>query len=202
MKIKKLIIITTGCVLVICAAVILFFHYTVGNNKSQNASKVIPDLTVSNEEYSPLVSINSSDTDDIRQKKQHYNELISQADKLDHDFESNVQNSTATDKDYKEYKKKSNEIASEIQGLGIEAESQDTAAQKYEKEVDLYISDQQMVADGCLDQNRKVIPELKNRFDNANKRIAYLKKVKAQYQKGEISAEEALKSFTEQNSIK
>lgn len=198
---KKLIIIATVCVLVICA-VILLFHYTASSNKSQNTSKIIPDSRVSSVGSSPYVSVNSYDTDDIKQKKQHYNELCLQWEKIKSDFEAKQKNGTVTDKDYEEYNKKSNEIADEIEKSGIKPDSQVDAAQKYEKEVDLYISDQQMVANDCLDQNGKVIPELKSRYDNANKRIAYLKNIKAQYEQGKISAEEALKSFTEQNNIK
>lgn len=200
MKYGKLIIIIAICMFAIYMVVLFIFKQVFKSNKSTPIS--VLHSIVNGKDASPYVSIYSSDTDDVKKKKQIYNQLCSQWEKMKSDFEDKQKSGTVTDKDYEEYNEKGNEIADEIQKLGIKPESQETAAQKYEKEVDLYISDQKMVADGCLDQNGKVIPDLKSRYDNANKRIAYLKKVKVQYQKGEISAEEALKSFTEQNNIK
>ncbi|MFT9077130.1 hypothetical protein, partial [Ethanoligenens sp.] len=65
-----------------------------------------------------------------------------------------------------------------------------------------YISDNEMFLSEYTDKNGWVIPQHAKDYEMYLKRKQYLESVKHEYDQGKISAEEALKSFTEQNSIK
>lgn len=168
--------------------------YKASNSSNQDSSFVDAELV-------NYATINPNDSVDIKQKKQKYNDLINQIKKQTNEFQMKQKNGTATSKDYEENSQKAYDLYNQLHALGIDPSKDETPDQKYEKNVRGYISDKEMLLSEYTDKNGNVIPQYAKDYEVALKRKNYLEQIERDYNAGKISADDALKSFTDQYTV-
>lgn len=202
--------VTVLCGLVIIALITVTIYYitnhhsniSTSSGKQMNAFSNTSKSSLSKEQSSTNadeykhVTINPSDSDELKQRKQEYNNLVDEAKREDSEYERKLFSGKATKQDFEDYNKSCVESGNKIASLGINPKENETADEKYLSEVDGYIDDQVMLMADFKEANND------KEYKLALKRKEYLENIKNDYKDGKISADEALKSFTEQYNIK
>lgn len=192
----RIILLVPISVLIIVVVLILKFNFFPSKT---NLNKKTSNDTVASRYYVP---VNSEDNEELKLKKEKYNELVSQSQKIENEFNIKQINGTATSEDYNENNKVAANLYNQMQALGINPDDYKSAKQKYEENYEGYVRDNEMFLSEYTDEKGQVIPQHAKDYEMYLKRKQYLESVKSKYDQGKISSEEALKSFTEQNNIK
>lgn len=196
MKHRIIPLVTISVLIIIAAVLILKFNFF--------PSKTNPNKKPSNDAVasSYYVPINSGDNEELKTKKEKYNELVKQSANIVAEYDKKMRNRTITSQEIQNYKEQSELLYEQMQALGINPDDYKSSKQKYEENYEGYVCDNEMFLSEYTDKNGRVIPQYAKDYEMYLKRKQYLESVKHKYDQGKISAEEALKSFTEQNNIK